>query len=91
MGIAVNQEFWIKYSRSLDCGPQNTDITACVYLDGRRDDTMAWAPFEPSPGDKKVHGEIRGSRLGGKVYYFVFSNPEIIGVSQKVWVTAFCS
>jgi len=35
------------------------------------------------PRAKKVIGEIKGSERGGKLYPFVFANPEIFGASQQ--------
>lgn len=80
--------FQIEYRRSLDYDPQNTELTADVYLDGKL--SGAWLAPDPKPQAREVFGEIVGSRRGNKVHNFVFSNPEIIGVPQKVQVVIRC-
>ena len=78
----MKQKFSIQYSRRLDYGPPDTELTVDGYFDGESND--GWIASNPRPRAKKVDGEIRGSRRGNNLHPFVFSNPEIIGSSQNV-------
>lgn len=73
----------IEYSRNLNYGPPNTELTADVHLNGVQDGP-GWVAPDPLPRAKKVTGEIWGSRRGNKLHEFVFLKPEVIGRSQNV-------
>ena len=73
----------IEYSRNLNYGPPNTELTVDVYFNGAQDG-LGWVAPEPSPRAKRVTGEIRGSSRGDKLHEFVFLKPEVIGRSEIV-------
>lgn len=78
-GTTIKQEFTIEYSRPLNYGPKDAELTVDVFFDGKFSD--GWIAPDPEPRARKVSGEIRGSRRGNELHHFVFSEPEIIGAS----------
>lgn len=83
MRITIPQEFYIEYSRDLDYGPPNTELSVDVYFGGVFDGP-GWIAPDPSPRAKKVVGEIMGSRQGDKIHTYAFSKPEIIGSPSNI-------
>jgi len=81
-------EFRIEYSRDPDYGPSDTYLTAELYFGSEY--SGRWVAANKTGRrlrKKKVTGEIKGSERGGKLYSFMFANPEIIGASQQAQVT----
>ena len=66
----------------MNYAPPDVELVADVYLGGAFDG--GWIAPDPSPGAKKVTGDIWGSRRGNKCYKYAFSKPEVIGLSQNV-------
>lgn len=83
MGVSVIQKFLIEYSRNLDYGPLNTELSVDVYFGGIPD-FPGWIAPDPAPRAKKVTGKILGSRRGGSLHKYMFSEPELIGPSLRV-------